>query len=83
MSGVSMKRFFRKFRSFQEMGKIFGYLKNQLKNKLYDEWDNDIIFKQLATIDQSNLINTSQSTHLNQQFISILCEKHNHIAVHS
>ena len=40
------------------MGKIFGYLKNQLKNELYDEWDNDIIFKQIATIDQSNLTNT-------------------------
>ena len=41
------------------MGKIFVYLKNQLKNELYGEWNNDIIFKQLATIDQSNLINTS------------------------
>ena len=60
------------------MGKIFGYLKNQLKNEPYDEWDNDIIFKQLSTIDQSNLINT----YLIQQFISILCEKRNHIAVH-
>ena len=61
------------------MGKIFGYLKNKLKNELHDEWDNDIIFKQLATIDQSNLINTYPI----QQFISILCEKRNHIAVHS
>ena len=61
------------------MGKIFGYLKNQLENELYDEWDNDIIFKQLSTIDQSNLI----STYPIQQFISILCEKRNHIAVHS
>ena len=39
------------------MGKNFGYLKNQLKNEFYYEWDNDIIFKQLSTIDQSNLIN--------------------------
>ena len=61
------------------MGKIFVYLKNQLKNELYDGWDNDIIFKQLATIDQSNLINT----YPNQQFISILSEKLKHIAVHS
>ena len=61
------------------MGKIFGYLKNQLENELYDEWDNDIIFKQLSTIDQSNLLNT----YLIQQFISIVCEKRNHIAVHS
>ena len=60
------------------MGKIFGYLKNQLKNELYDEWGNDIIFKQLSTIDQSNLINT----YLTQQIL-ILCEKRNHIAVHS
>ena len=35
------------------MGKFFVYLKNQLKTKLYGEWNNDIIFKQLATIDQS------------------------------
>ena len=61
------------------MGKIFGYLKNQLKNELYDEWDNEIIFKQIATIDQSNLTNTYPIS----QFISILREKNNHIAVHS
>ena len=35
------------------MGKILVYLKKQLKAKLYGEWNNDIIFKQLATIDQS------------------------------
>ena len=61
------------------MGKIFGYLKKKLKNELYDEWDNDIIFKQLSTIDKSNLVNT----YLIQQFISILCEKLKRIVVHS
>ena len=50
------------------MGKIFGYLKNQLKHELCDEWDNEITFKQLSTIGQSNLTNT----YLIQQFISIL-----------
>ena len=61
------------------MGKIFSYLKNQLMNELCDEWDNDIIFKQLSTIDKSNLVNT----YLIQQFISILCEKLKRIVVHS
>ena len=48
-------------------------------NELCDEWDNDIIFKQLSTIDKSNLVNT----YLIQQFISILCEKLKRIVVHS
>ena len=61
------------------MGKIFSYLKNQIMNELCDEWDNDIIFKQLSTIDKSNLVNT----YLIQQFISILCEKLKRIVVHS
>ena len=48
-------------------------------NELCDEWDNDIIFKQLSTIDKSNLVNT----YLIQQLISILCEKLKRIVVHS
>ena len=61
------------------MGKIFSYLKNQIMKELCDEWDNDIIFKQLSTIDKSNLVNT----YLIQQFISIVCEKLKRIVVHS